>query len=555
MPGKWSSASSLAWRRDGGLILLGATHALSFAPGPLPSWALPFAEIFTLACLAYAVFQANHVRSAAKAGFLFGLGNFALGFYWLYISLHYYGGMAPALAGAAVFLLAIAEALFIVLAAACTYWICAHYLKRACNYHWQLLIAAVWASAWTATEWLRGTLFTGFPWLNIGYAHVEGVLAGWAPVVGVYGLAWFAAFAAAAVALLARAKDTSNDARAAVSVGVAIVTGLLGILLGHISWSTPHGASVIIRLVQGNIPQSEKFDPRLMEKGLATYMELAALAPKEPDGAPDIIVLPETVMPLFQDRFAPQAWQQWLDIAKQRHATLIMGVPLHKRDNGVDRYTNSAIAFSAQTPLNDLLAGTMPMQYDKHHLVPFGEFVPLGFRWFVDAMHIPLGDFDRGPMRQPLFDIKGQRIAPNICYEDVFGEEIIQAVRPHERYGPGANILINLSNLAWFGDSWALRQHLQISRMRAIETARPMIRATNTGMTAAIDPQGAVRAVLASSTKGVLDVEVQGRTGQTPYVRWGNFPILIWTILILLLGLWRKMRPGIRPYDSTTRTE
>ncbi|HWL29579.1 MAG TPA: apolipoprotein N-acyltransferase, partial [Burkholderiaceae bacterium] len=342
-------------------------------------------------------------------------------------------------------------------------------------------------------------------------------------------------------ALLACAKDTANDAKAAVSVGLAIVTGLVGILLGHVAWSEPQGKPLIVRLVQGDIPQTEKFDPRLMQNGIATYMKLAGLPPKEADGEPDLIVLPETVMPLFQDRYAPQVWQQWLDIARESDARIIMGIPLHDRHNSTDRYTNSAIGFDATTPLNTLLSASTSLRYDKHHLVPFGEFVPPGFRWFVDAMHIPLGDFDRGALPQPSFPIGDQLIAPNICYEDVFGEEILQAVRSNGS-GPGATILVNLSNLAWFGDSWALRQHLQISRMRSLETARPMIRATNTGMTAAIDPNGAVRAVLDPQRKGVLDVEVQGTTGLTPYVRWGNAPILAWAGLLLLLGLWSRNR-------------
>ncbi len=542
-------------RRYAGPLLLGAVHALSFAPGPLPSWSLPFIQIFSLAFLAFYVFQAGTIRQAAAAGFLFGLANFALGFYWLYISMHEYGGMAAWLAGAAVLLLAAALSLCVVAAVVLARWLSARHLHIHSSYAWQLLIAAVWASSWTLAEWLRGTLFTGFPWLNAGYAHVEGVLAGWAPLLGVYGLTWFATFASAAIALLACAKDTKNDARAAVGVGCAIVVGLLGIALGHIAWSKAQGDPIIVRLVQGNVPQSEKFDPALLERGLASYMSLAALPPKELDGAPQLIVLPETVIPLFQNQIAPQIWQQWLAIAQARNARILMGAPLHDQHQGRDRYTNSAISFDAQTPLAALVAGNAGMRYDKQHLVPFGEFIPPGFRWFVDAMQIPLGDFDRGALRQALFPVKGQMISPDICYEDVFGEEIIQSVRDSDHLGPGATILVNISNLAWFGDSWALRQHLQISRMRALETARPMLRATNTGMTAAIDPNGSIRAVLAPMSKGVLDVEVQGMTGLTPYVRWGNAPVLAWAGLILLLGWFlRKRRPaGENGADLHTR--
>lgn len=469
-------------------------------------------------------------------GMVFGTVNFSVGLYWLYISMHYYGGLMPVLAGAAVLLLASFLALFIVLACLLIRWLACSYLdvKSQHHYLWHLLAAALWASAWTLTEWLRGTLFTGFPWMNIGYAHIEGVLAPWAPITGVYGLAWLAAFASATIALLACAKDTNNDARAAIGVGLAVITGLIGIAIGHSTWSTPTGAPMIVRLVQGNVPQSEKFDPALIQSGIDSYMQLAALPPKEADAAPTLIILPETVVPLFQDRLPPETWQQWLDVAQQRDATLLMGVPLFDRQT--NQYTNSAIALDRNTRLADILSGHTPHRYDKQHLVPFGEFIPTGFRWFTDALQIPLGNFNRGPVRQRLIPINNQILAPNICYEDVFGEEILQSVRADANLGPGATLLVNLSNLGWFGNSWALRQHLQISRMRALETARPMLRSTNTGMTAAIDPNGHVRAVLPALSKGVLDVEVQGMQGLTPYVRWGNLPVLLWLAIILAMG-------------------
>lgn len=524
------------WRRNLSLILAGLVHALCFAPGPLPSLALPFIELFSLSVLAYAVFTSNSVRRAACSAFLFGLGNFILGLYWIFISLHDYGGLAAPMAGAAVVILAAFEALFMTLAAAVTRWLAAPGLPVPSGRCRHLLTAAVWASAWTGAEWLRGTLFTGFPWLNIGYAHIEGVLAPWAPIVGVYGVAWLAAFGAGAIALFAAAKDSSGDTTAAVTLGVAILCGLAGIVLGHVDWSQPYGKPIIVRLVQGNVPQSEKFNPRLLWQGLGTYMKLAALPPKARDGVPGIVIMPETVLPIFQDQVAPEVWQQWIDLSSTTGASLVMGVPLHIRRGKDNRYTNSAIVVTPDSDAQRIISGAIAMHYDKHHLVPFGEFVPPGFRWFIDELNIPLGDFNRGASRQALFDLDGQRLAPDICYENAFGEEIIQSVRDSLRHGPGATILVNMSNLGWFGDSWALRQDLEISRMRALETARPMLMATNTGITAAISPQGVVRDQLPPMAPGVLDVEVQGRSGLTPYVRWGNAPVLIWTAILLLLG-------------------
>ena len=365
---------------------------------------------------------------------------------------------------------------------------------------------------------------------------MEGVLAPWGALAGVYGVAWLAAFAAAAVALAVLGRDSGREIQAATALALSLVTGMAGMVLSHVVWWQPHGEPILLRLVQGNIPQSEKFDPALIERGIADYMMLARVEPKQADREPDLTVLPETVVPLLQNRVHPDVWSRWLAIARERNTTLLMGVPLHDRVDGQDRYTNSAVAFDGNTQVEDIVNATLDLRYDKSHLVPFGEFIPPGFRWFVDAMSIPLGDFNRGMSDQAPMLIAGQRIAPNICYEDVFGEEILQRVRP-EATGGGASILLNVSNLAWFGDSWALRQHLQIARMRALETARPMLRATNTGMTAAIAPDGTVRAVLQDHVKGVLDVEVQGTSGLTPYVRWSNLPVLLWCALLIAVAM------------------
>lgn len=521
--------------RHGLLLLVGAIHALAFAPYPLPAWALPYVQIACLSYLARHTLMAASADAVARNAVIFGFGQFALGLYWLYISMHQFGGMPLAMAIAAVLVLALALSLFGMLSCLLAWRLLKGHVRP--DPGAALLVAAVWASCWTLGEWLRGTLFTGFPWLNIGYAHVEGVLAPWAAVVGVYGVAWLAAFASAAVAQVTLARNSGREVQAATALAVSLLTGIVGIVLSHVAWSRPHGEPVLVRLVQGNIPQSEKFDPQLIERGIADYMMLARLAPKEEGREPDITVLPETVVPLLQDRVHPQVWSNWIDIARERGTTLLMGVPLHDRKDGRDRYTNSVIAFDENAPVEALMQAQPSQRYDKAHLVPFGEFVPTGFRWFVDTMSIPLGDFDRGEVGQAPMNIAGQAVAPNVCYEDVFGEEILQAVRG-DTSGGGASILVNVSNLAWFGDSWALRQHLQISRMRSLETARPMLRATNTGMTAAIAPDGVVRAALQPHVKGVLDVEVQGRTGLTPYVRTANYPILLLCGLLIAVAIW-----------------
>src|SRR5690606_35098634 len=203
---------------------------------------------------------------------------------------------------------------------------------------------------------------------------------------------------------------------------------------------------------------------------------------------------------------------------------------------------NSVIGITGDVAPVELVNGRAPWRYDKSHLVPFGEFVPTGFRWFVDAMVMPLGDFHRGADRQPPFAVGVQHVAFNVCYEDVFGEELLPALQAGADGSPGATILGNVTNLGWFGDSWALPQHLQIARMRSIETGRPTLRATNTGVTAIIDERGRVQASLPTLTQGVLDMTVQGTTGLTPYARTGNVPILVLLALLLAVGAWFQRR-------------
>jgi len=514
-------------------IVVGAVHSLSFAPDPLPAWALPVVQLFAMAVLIVLVWRAASLLRAACLGLCFGLGHFSLGLYWLHISIHMHGGVAWLPAALAVLLLALFESLFTLGASGLAWWLGQRNRSTPLA---GLHAACAWASSWVLWEWLRGTLLTGFPWLNVAYAHIDSPFSGWASVAGVYGVAWFAAFAAATLAWLARTDRVDANTRLPLAL-YCMLSVVAGIGFSHIRWGTAHGSPLQVRLVQGNIPQSDKFDPVLLRQSLAYYRQLAARP--YAGGAPDVIVLPETVIPVLQDKLDTNEWQAWLALAQAQHTTLMLGVPLHTTRDTRHVYTNSVIAFDPSTPLAALHDGSVPMRYDKAHLVPFGEYIPAGFRWFVQAMSIPLGDFDRGSLPQQQFPIADQQLAPNICYEDVFGEEIRHAVKA-DATRPGATVLVNFSNLGWFGDSWALRQHLVMARMRSIETHRPMLRATNTGMTAAIAPDGRVQALLPAQQAGVLDVSVQGMTGLTPYVRLGNAPVLLWLMLSLAGVFWLR---------------
>lgn len=525
-----------------GLVAAGAVHAMTFAPGPLPAWSLAILQILTLACVAHATLRAPSLGQALLKGWLFSFASFSLGLYWLFVSLHYYGGLAAPLAIAGVLALSAFLALYCAAACVLARWLCPPLSPGEANpspTRRLLVTALAWAAAWALLEWLRATALTGFPWLNIGYAHVDSPIAGWAPVLGIHGMALIAAFFAASLAGLWQTTRTSNahgnrsDARRNVACALALLLVMAGWLLGRLQWSQPSGEPLQVRLIQGNVGQSQKFDPELLELGLRRHLELASL----PAPPADLIILPETVLPIFQDSVDPAVWEAWRTVAQRNSASVAMGVPL--RTLGADNknsYTNSVIGFDANTPVEQLSLGTPAQRYDKQHLVPWGEYVPPGFRWFTDMLNIPLGDFDQGEQRQTPFHVRDQHLAFNICYEDLFGIELLPALHPGANGEEGATILVNVSNLGWFSDTWALRQHLQIARLRTLETARPMLTVTNTGITAAINANGHVGAQLPAHQAGVLPVSVQGMTGLTPYAHFGDKPVLIIIALLLILA-------------------
>ncbi len=478
----------------------GAAHAVAFAP-----WNHGWLQVLALAALFALADAMRSARRAALAAFAFGLGWFGVGVSWVYISMHVYGGMSAWLAALATLTFAALLALFPAAGLAVGARLVPPSPLRA-------LVAL--PASWAAAEWLRGVAFTGFPWLASGYAHTDTPLAGFAPIAGVYAVTLAAALAAGALVALLRHR--SRPARAgAIALLVALAAG--GEALRRIEWTQASGDPIRVRLVQGNIPQNLKFGPEGLQRAHATYMRLVRSA-----GRADLVVLPESVFPLPLAYLPDFVTRDLLDFTNSHAAALVFGVFV---EDPPGRYFNSAIGFAP---------GADPQRYSKRHLVPFGEFIPFGFRWFVDLMAIPIGDQARGPQYQPPMALAGQRIAVNICYEDLFGAEIIDAWRVP---GSAPTLLLNLSNLAWFDDSIALAQHLQISRLRALETGRPMLRATNTGATAIVDARGRVVAQLPFNTEGVLDGEVRGHVGTTPYVRAGDGPALAAIGLLLLTAL------------------
>ena len=484
------------------VFVLGMLTVLGFAPFylfPVP--------VVTVALLLAFCHKSQSALKNAALGFWFGMGLFSAGVTWIYVSLHDFGAMPMPIAVIALIVLCAYLSLFPALA----FWLLTR-LRVTSPWLWASLAAALWM----LSEWLRGTLFTGFPWLALGYSQAPfSPLAGFAPVAGVYGISLILIFSAA---LLFFWFDKGfKQWRYGLPL---LLIGCGGYGLQYIDWVKPQGEPVSVSLLQGNIPQDMKWRPDHLESTMETYAKLIL------ESGSRLIVTPEISIPLFSDTM-PQSYLSYLAAhAKHNNGDVLIG--LAERDHsGGDAYYNTMFSFGSSPP----------QSYRKHHLVPFGEYIPFKplFGWVIQVLQIPLSDFSRGRLDQQPMAIAGQRVAINICYEDVFGEEIINQL-------PQATLLVNVSNDAWFGRSIGPQQHLQISQMRALETGRYMLRATNTGVTAIIDERGRVLETIEIFTTAALHGSAQGFTGATPYVRTGNYPMLGLAVLLLSIGLLSAFR-------------
>jgi apolipoprotein N-acyltransferase len=475
--------------------LAGGASLFTFAP--FGWWPLQF---LLLAYFFYQVGRSTSIQRAAWIGWAFGFGWCVAGMHWLYISIHRFGGVPAPLAAAAICLLGLYMGLFGAFAAGVSAWL----RKR-----WSLPLPAffllVLPVLWGVSEWMRGWVFTGFPWASSGYAHNAAPLGGYAPLIGVYGIGILVAVCAGCLTML-------TQRRRAPAIGLLAVVLGAGWGLRTIDWTVPFGAPISVRLLQGDIRQDEKFDTAHLLRILDRYQAMITAAPA------DLIATPETAIPVFSQMLPPGYLDGLRSYTASTGSALMIGIPLA---NSETDYANSVVGYAPSGAA---------YSYDKHHLVPFGEFVPPGFRWVTDLMQLPLGDNRRGAPVQAPFAVKDQLVLPNICYEDVFGEEIAAQLRTERP----ATLLLNMSNLAWFGESVAIPQHLQISQMRALETGRPMLRSTNSGATAVIDGKGRIVAQIPLYGQGVLIARVQGMAGMTPFIRLGSYGFLILGALGLL---------------------
>ncbi len=483
------------------LLLLGTFSVLGFAP-----YYIYPASIGSLVGLCYFWYASSSIKQAAYIGLLYGLGFFGTGIYWIYISLHTFGGMPALMAAFATFVLTAFMALFPAAVGAVS-----KYLSS--NKQGAMLVAI--PATWALSDWVRSWIFTGFPWLTIGYSQIPySPLAGYTPITGVYGITLISVFIASLAAFCIAVKPASNSSRRN-AIAMLFIIGFVGYALKLADWTTPIGKPVSVSLLQGNIPQSMKWDPEIAYQTIQQYLNMAEQSTAK------LIVMPETALPVIASELPAEVQTRLKQHALSNQGDILVGMV--EQENG--EYFNSMLNYgSAETSA-----------YRKSHLVPFGEFIPLkaAFGWiYRDWLNMPLSDLSRGDKYQQPMQVAGEKVAVNICYEDVFGEEIIRQL-------PAATLLVNASNDAWYGDSYAADQHMQFSQARALETGRMMLRATNTGATAIIDHKGYVIAHAPHFVQTSVNGTAQGYSGATPYVHWGNWPVIILCFGILFM-LWRR---------------
>lgn len=471
-------------------------------------------------------------RSAAAVGFAFGLGYFLAGTSWIYVSLHTFGGMPAWLTAIATFCFCALVACYPALAG----WLGARLMLRGRHHAGDgLALLVILPAAWVATELLRGYLLTGFPWLGLGYSQVPGSpLAGFAPVGGSYGVTWLTAITAGALALGIRRLIARDLRGLALPAAVAALVVGTGAALRSIEWTAPAGAPVSVALLQGNVAQERKFDAEVLPSIFKQYREMIERSNAR------LVVLPETAFPVFLHQVEPEYLDALTKKAIEHDGDVLFGVAI--ADPQARAYFNAVVSTGV----------SVPQAYRKQHLVPFGEYLPWRpvFEWVLDVLQIPMADFTRGRTDPPTMDVAGQRLALSICYEDAFGNEM-------RRQLPAATLLVNISNDAWFGDSLAAEQHLQLAQMRALESGRMMLRANNTGITAIIGADGATLSRLPVFVNATLSGLAQGRSGSTPYIRIGDWGVIggVATLLLMLAVAARRGSTAPQPRIPSTITK
>lgn len=475
-------------------LVAGIVNALSFAP--FNWWPL---SLFGFAVLFW-IWLLSSPRAAAWYGFLFGIGMFGVGISWMYVSIHTFGGMPPLIAGFCIFILVIILSLFIGISG----WLQGIFS----GWYPAIRLAMIMPTIWILIEWLRGWVFTGLPWLSTGYSYIDTPLSNYAPIGGIYLVGLIALMSVGILVAIVRHNNTGNTFFA----GLLVLVWVAGWQLNETAWTRAEGDAISVAIIQNDVPLNKKWDEEEGNKIIAEYM----LKSQQHRDA-DLIVWPEAAVPDYIDNIGNGFWR---DI-ENHPADFIFGV-LH-RDNidGVQRYYNSVAAVTNRI-----------MIYRKQHLVPFGEYFPLQgiLAPLINMLNIPMSDFSAWNQPQLPLVAAGNRFAVSICYEDAFPQEWRDQI-------PSSGAFINVSEDSWFGDSFAPHQRLQMARFRSRESERPMIRSSNNGLSSLINWQGGIDSFAPQFTQYVVSGTIQPRAGMTPYVMFGENPILTFSGLLLVLGV------------------
>lgn len=494
----------------GHLLALGAGCLITLSLEPFNLWFFSFLAPLSLGLL----LRQLSAKQAALRGWLFGLGVFGSGASWVFVSIHDHSATPTPVALLLTCAFIASLAVFFALHA----WIWCRFLNPAhcTDKAWNQLTALVsWPALWVLMEVLRSWAFTGFPWLLLGTAHLDSFYSGWVPLLGVYGLSALSVLTGQLIFLACTAWQKKWQQLTTISALLLLIG--TGLALNKHDWTQPDGASLSLGLVQGNIAQADKWQRNKFREIINTYLQLShALGPV------DIIIWPETALPLLAD--AAQPYMQRALTKANSQASLISGLVDKAAPNS---YYNGIYTAGASTDF-----------YHKVKLVPFGEYLPLEnyLRGLTDFFNLPMSSFVPGHKHPALLEVAGTKIAPLICYEVAYPDF-------SARQAQDSNWLLTISNDAWFGASLGPLQHLQLARFRALETGRPMARVTNNGITALIDHKGTVQAQLPQFTRGSLQVNLQPRSGTTPFMLSGSQPLIVLSLVILLghLGL-RQIR-------------
>ena len=474
-------------------LAAGALFPLGFAP-----FEYVLVAPLALGLLFVLWLSAGYLR-AALLGFCFGVGLFSVGVSWVYVSLHQFGGMPPLLAALLVFGFVLIMSVYPAAAG----------LLQAVGRHRPAAqrMLLLMPACWILCEWLRGFAFSGFPWLYLGYGMIDTPLALLAPFGGVLAGSWLAAIGGAALVLLVTGPGIDRLA----ALGAVCAGVLLILALGRPGGVTPIGQPIRVTVIQNNVPLDQKWSPDAIGSIAGGYLAASRNSP-----AADLLIWPEAALPLYLD----EIHDGYLMQLRHWPADFLLGVLERRRIGDKIILYNSALGLGESDAL-----------YRKQQLVPFGEYLPLRglFGWVLNYLQIPMTDFTAWPDKQLPMALAGQKVAVSICYEDAFPAVVRQSL-------PAATVLVNLSEDAWFGDSLAPHQRLQMARMRALESGRPLVRASNNGLSALISADGQVLKSAPQFRQRILHGVIVPMTGETPFVRYGSLPVLGFALLVVVLG-------------------